>query len=243
MLSEVLFQRLKFPLGCPHRTWNKIPPTLPFCRDKQWWDTLRGGFAADIQKHAFYSSEWIKCKRSGINDAQPQDKNGPPSLLWHSILNLSNICYKSSLFLLSQVSQQAKLLPSYLQQIITIPRLLELVHFELLKIPVTLSFVVCNRPWLHIFLLAELKMWRSSLCSSSFEDIKLIADCHGEFAHPFLLLGCNCCRVSAPLPLISDRDWWGWAALLPEMLYTREEGSLTLFSPSVLGSRSIAKKM
>lgn len=47
-------------------------------------------------------------------------------------------------------------------------------------------------------------MWRHSLCFTSFENIKLIADCHGEFAHPFLLLGCNCCRVSALLPLVSD---------------------------------------
>lgn len=50
------------------------------------------------------------------------------------------------------------------------------------------------------------------LASPFFKNIKLIADRHGECAHPFSLLGCNCCGVSALLLLISDS---GELVLLP----------------------------
>lgn len=92
------------------------------------------------------------------------------------------------------------------------------------------SLCLCNSPWLHIFLLAQLEMWCRTLASARlhFQNIKLIADSHGDFAHPFLSLGNNCSSVS--VLLLSDLFQWGGdcTLLLPEMLYPWEEGSLSM---------------
>lgn len=69
----------------------------------------------------------------------------------------------------------------------------------------------------------------SACTTASCENIKLIADSHGDFAHPFQSLGSNCGSVSAPIPsTLSNRAAGGHCVLLPpEMLYAREEGSLS----------------
>lgn len=58
-------------------------------------------------------------------------------------------------------------------------------------------------------------------------NIKLIADSHGDFPHPFPSLGNNCSSVSAPLLLISYSGV-ETARCLPEMLYAWEDCSHSL---------------
>lgn len=59
-------------------------------------------------------------------------------------------------------------------------------------------------------------------------NIKLIADSHGDFPHPFLSLGNNCSSVSAPLLLISYSGVETAHCRLPEMLYAWEDCSHSL---------------